>query len=137
EALINFNKALEVNSSNTYVLALRGEIYLKFQQYGNTFLDLKILPEFNTNNALQKFINTLLFHGESHYSLEQYNKALLYYNKVLEIVPYDLTALFFRGKIYYSLGRFYKAFLNLNEALEINPLDMTTLLYRGETYFKL
>ena len=119
---------------------------MKFQLYGKALLCFKIASEFDhsnteslvhSNNALKNLINTLLFHGESHYSLEQYNEALLCYNKVLEIDPYNLTALSFYGKIYYLLGRFYKAFLNLNEALEINPLDVTTLLYCREAYFKL
>ncbi|KAF0544032.1 tetratricopeptide repeat protein [Gigaspora margarita] len=144
EALIDFNKALEINPNNTYVLTLSGEIYLKFQLYGKALLCFKIASEFDhsnikslvhSNNALQKFINTLLFHGETFYSLKQFDKALLYYDKVLEIDPFNLIALSFCGKVYYSLGQYYKAFLNLNKALDINPLDMATLLYRGEAYF--
>ncbi|CAG8855569.1 43897_t:CDS:1, partial [Gigaspora margarita] len=57
---------------------------------------------------------------------------LLYYDKVLEVDPFNLIASSFRGKIYYSLGQYDKAFLDLNKALDINPLDIATLLYRGE-----
>ncbi|CAG8535307.1 21248_t:CDS:1, partial [Gigaspora rosea] len=67
----------------------------------------------------------------SFYSLKQYDEALLYYDKVLEIDPFNLIASSFRGKVYYSLGQYYKAFLDLNKALDINPIDMATLLYRG------
>ncbi|KAF0552638.1 tetratricopeptide repeat protein [Gigaspora margarita] len=125
KALINFNKALGINPNNAYVLALRGEIYLKFQRYDKAFLDFKIASEFEhsnirsslhpeySNNALQKLINTLLFHGETLYSLEQYDEALLYYNKVLEIDPYNLTALSFRGKPHYSLGQYQYDHMNV------------------------
>ncbi|RIB19046.1 hypothetical protein C2G38_2245379 [Gigaspora rosea] len=141
EALIDFNKVLEINPNNTYVLTLSGEIYLKFQLYGKALLYFKIESEFDhnnteslvhSNNALQKLINALLFHGESFYSLKQYGEALLYYDKVLEIDSFNLTAPSFYGKVYYSLGQYYKAFLDLNKALDINP---PTLLYRGEAYF--
>ncbi|CAG8854526.1 21303_t:CDS:1, partial [Gigaspora margarita] len=107
EALIDFNKVLDINPNNTYVLTLSGEIYLKFQLYDKALLFFKIASEFDhsntkslvySNNALQKLINTLLFHGESFYSLKQYDKALLYYDKVLEIDPFNLIASSFRGK---------------------------------------
>ncbi|KAF0442489.1 tetratricopeptide repeat protein [Gigaspora margarita] len=107
EALTDFNKALEINPNNKYVLTLSGEIYLKFQLYGKALICLKIASEFdhnNTeslvhcNNALQKLINTLLFHGESFYSLKQYDEALLYYDKVLEVDPFNLIATSFVGK---------------------------------------
>ncbi|CAG8500953.1 9209_t:CDS:2, partial [Gigaspora margarita] len=89
----------------------------------------------HSNNVLQKLINTLLFHGELFYSLKQYDKALLYYDKVSEFDPFNLIASSFHGKVYYLLGQYYKAFLDLNKALDINPLDIATLLYRGEAYF--
>ncbi|KAF0428414.1 tetratricopeptide repeat protein [Gigaspora margarita] len=107
-------------------------------------LCFKIASEFNhsnaeslvhSNNALQNLINTLLFHGESFYLLKQYDKALLYYDKVLEIDPFNLIASSFRGRVYYSLGQYYKAFFDLNKALDINPIYMAILLYRGEAYF--
>ncbi|RIB17398.1 hypothetical protein C2G38_2037783 [Gigaspora rosea] len=143
EALIDFNKALEINPNNAYVLSLSGEIYLKFQLYCKALRCFKIASEFDhsnteslvhSNNALQKLINTLLFHGETFYLLKQYDKALLYYDKVLEIDPFNLIASSFRGKVYYSLRQYYKPFLNLNKALDINPHDIAILLYRGEAY---
>ncbi|RIB27966.1 hypothetical protein C2G38_2159296 [Gigaspora rosea] len=111
EALIDFNKAFEINPNN--------EIYFEIPIICN--------PEslVHSKNALQKLINTLLFHEESFYSLKQFDKALLYNDKVLEI----------DRKVYYSLGQYYKAILDLNKALENNPLDMATLFYRVEIYF--
>ncbi|KAF0461394.1 tetratricopeptide repeat protein [Gigaspora margarita] len=106
--------------------------YINNEHEDEINLGISYLKSVHSNNVLQKLINTLLFHGESFYSLKQYDKALLYYDKVLEFDPFNLIASSFRGKVYYSLGQYYKAFLDLNKALDINPLDMATLLYRGE-----
>ncbi|KAF0503171.1 tetratricopeptide repeat protein [Gigaspora margarita] len=141
-ALADANTASKINPTSASSFILRGETsswrnLFKISTILQGIFRLEDFSESDINSALQKLINTLLFQGESYYSLEQYNKALLYYDKVSKIDPIKLTALSFCGKIYYSSGQYYKAFLNLNKALEINSCDMTTILYRGEAYFKL
>ncbi|RIB14332.1 hypothetical protein C2G38_2096181 [Gigaspora rosea] len=106
KALINFNKASEINPNNEHVLALRKILIdLKITSKSELRNTESLVNHENTNYNLHKItitelvtnveiINTLLFRGELYYSLEQYDEALLYYNKALEVDPNNLTALF-------------------------------------------
>ncbi|RIB22278.1 hypothetical protein C2G38_2174429 [Gigaspora rosea] len=149
DSLEQFNCNLEINSNNLIALVLRGITYFKLENMKmhllmQAFLDLKILSEFDINSAVQKFINALLFEGGSYYSLEQYNKALLYYdkaflnlNKALEIDSCDETTLLYCGEAYFKLGHYYKAFYDLEKTLEINTKSKTIPTLRGGAYFYL
>ncbi|CAG8494116.1 16209_t:CDS:2, partial [Gigaspora margarita] len=146
---IPFNQAIDLHSIKIVpknighfddAKAIRETQMLKFIQAdyeNNTIIPLrsalqcyKIASEFDhsnteslahSNDALQKLINTLLFHGESFYSLKQYDKDLLYYDKVLEIDPFNLIASSFP---YFNHGHYDKAFSDLEKVLEQYDEDL-------------
>ncbi|CAG8501348.1 21304_t:CDS:2, partial [Gigaspora rosea] len=112
----------------------------------------------HSNNAIQKLINTLFFHGELFYSLNQYDKALLYYNKVLEIDPFNFIASSFPFSdlekvleqydkdLYnlgieanFKLGRHKESHLNTEKLAKILEIEFNNafILYNADINFKL
>ena len=69
--------------------------------------------------------------------LGQYEKAILDYNKAIEINPHDKEAYVNRGANYSDLGQYEKAILDYNKALELDPEYADAYVNRGVAYFEL
>lgn len=65
-------------------------------------------------------------------SLEQYDNALMDYDKALEILPDDGTILAKRGQTLQLMKRYDEALADLNKALELIPDDKYTLVGRAQ-----
>ncbi|CAG8479173.1 7084_t:CDS:2 [Dentiscutata erythropus] len=159
--ILQFSKVLEINQNDSYALVLRRQVYVKIQNYNEVFLDFGKSSEIKQNNTdvsllseeTRKMIKTLLFRGETYYSLEQYDKSLSNFCRVLEIDPYNSVVLSFCCMLYYllekysyfELGHYNKAFIDLkkkvrkrnNRFVRDFKTSTTILTLRGGVYFYL
>ena len=64
----------------------------------------------------------------------EYDRAILEYNKAIEIDPNYASAYMNRGKTYADKGEFDRAILEYNKAIEIDPRYATAYFNRGIAY---
>lgn len=72
--------------------------------------------------------------GLAYNHLEEYDKALADFAKVIELDPNNVDAYNFRGTMYFRLGDYERALADYNEAMKLNP-DYA-LLYFNRGYVK-
>lgn len=65
------------------------------------------------------YVNTML--GAIYQRMEQYDLAILRYNRAIELFPQDISALTNRGEIHLNLGRFLEAAADLKKVIELDP----------------
>ena len=107
-AIINFNKAKELNPFNT-----------KYQ------------------DEIRYISNIELLKGKEFYDLKDYQMALEHFNKALEYDPVNASAMFRIGNIYYSIKDFVKASNILEEGLKLNNSNYKVLYMLGKCYVAL
>ena len=87
------------------------------------------------------FVNTELMDlndkGDSLYALGQYQDAITWYDKALEINPSDIATLIDKGDSLYALGQYQDAITWYDKALEINPSELDVLYYKGNSLYAL
>ena len=66
-----------------------------------------------------------------------YEKAISYYNKAIELDPSLAEAYGFRGNLYAVMDNFEKAIEDCTEAIKLNPNLAMAYSLRGISYFKL
>lgn len=64
----------------------------------------------------------------------QHQKALINYNKAIELNPQKAESYNNRGKVYFEIGNFEKALEDYNKSLSINPGYTDALANRGAVY---
>jgi len=74
--------------------------------------------------------------GNALYFAGNYEYAIIYYGKVLELFPNNETAFVNRGTVYIKKGLFMKAIDDFNKALEIDPENSVYYSNRGFAWEK-
>ena len=80
-------------------------------------------------------VKELLLNAEIAFSNKQYNAALTWYQKVLEITPDDIYVLSRAGAICVPLGRFEEALLYFGHAKELDPQNGDNAFNYGNACF--
>jgi Tfp pilus assembly protein PilF/uncharacterized alpha/beta hydrolase family protein len=96
--------------------------------YSDAFKDRLSARQLNAELRIQKG-NTLYFTGN-------YEYAIIYYGKALELFPNNKTAYINRGTAYAKKGLFIKAIDDFSKALEIDPENSVSYNNRGFTWEK-
>jgi Flp pilus assembly protein TadD len=96
--------------------------------YIDVFKDRLPARQLNAELRLEKG-NTLYFTGN-------YENAIIYYGKVLELYPNNKTAYINRGTAYAKKGLFIKAIDDFSKALEIDPENSISYNNRGFAWEK-
>lgn len=132
EALIVFNKALETDPDNDYILLIKGALLGELERYEES-LDVfnKII------NIKHENMGALLLKGVVLGNLSRNEEALDAFNKVIEINPKNDFALSRKGGALGNLGRNEEALDAFNKAIEINPKDDFALSRKGVALVKL
>ena len=106
--------------------------------FRNTFkviLTLTILAGCTTTQEIKETDPVaLLNQGKDFDEKGQYDRAIGYYNKVIEINPRFTEAYKRRAGIYVIKGKYDKAISDCNKAIEINPRYTEAYNYRGLAY---
>lgn len=72
--------------------------------------------------------------GNTYADKGQYDQAILYYGKTLEITPRSASTYINRGQAYSAKGQYDRAISDYNKALEINPRYAKAYNNRGIAY---
>ena len=75
--------------------------------------------------------------GVTYSESEQYQKAISYFAKAIELNPNLAMAYYNRGTTYYDLGQYPKAISDFTRAIELNPEFALAYSNRGVAYAKL
>lgn len=96
KAETDFDKAIETNSNNTFVIG-RGKYFYNKQQYDLAINDFSKAISVDSLNSTNIFNRALAY-----YSSAQYNKAIKDFEKVVEIQDNDIEAKWFLAKSNYQ-----------------------------------
>ncbi len=80
---------------------------------------------------------TLCYLGECHEKLQEYDEALQYYNKALEMDEFLPDAWAGQSVVYYEMGKVKQAITCIEKALEIDSLNTEFHLIAADYYIKL
>jgi tetratricopeptide (TPR) repeat protein len=116
EAKVEFEKVLKVDPFN-----------------GPAKRALKVIEDV-TNQKIKSNTANRLFKGESYFLKRQWAKAMVEFNKAIEINPGYAQSYFRRGGHYVQKGQHDKAIADYNKAIEINPKFAEAYMSRGGTY---
>ena len=115
-AVENFEKALEVNPSDVLMLTLAQE-YIKA---GNMDRAGYYLDKAGTDSAVLRE-KKLVLQGQRYLGLDEYDKAIECFNKVLELNPGSADAYYYTGEVYEAQGEMQKAKAQWRKAYNLNP----------------
>ncbi|MFZ0514902.1 MAG: tetratricopeptide repeat protein, partial [Candidatus Nitrosopolaris sp.] len=75
--------------------------------------------------------------GLALFNLRQYQEALIYYEKTLELRPNYIEAINNKGVVYAAIGDYNKAIGCFNQSTDLNPSDASIWNYKGLAYDRL
>ncbi len=163
-AILEFNKALEIDPGNGDAYYNRGVAYYDKGEYERAISDYTKAIEINPKDTDAYNNRGLIYYEKSDYekaisdytkAIEidpmyadtYYNRALAYYNKgeydtaisdytkVIELSPKDTDAYNNRGIIYYERGDYDKAISDYTKTIEIDPGYVDAYFNRGIIYY--
>jgi tetratricopeptide (TPR) repeat protein len=79
-------------------------------------------------------MNTYIYRGSAYFIGGQIDKAIIDYNKAIEMKPGVADIHNLRGNAYYKNGQVNKAIADYSRAIEINPGHATAYYNRGSAY---
>ena len=131
-ALIDYSRALDLDSQNVEALVADGRTYEGIGRHDAALVDLGRAIELGSQNALhlveRAFINQ---------SAGNNDDALADFERALDLDPRTISALGGRSEIYMAAGRNDEALADCSRAIEIDPLDPSNSFFRGQTYKQL
>ncbi len=116
QAILNYNKALEINPRFAEAYYDRGNAYNRKGHLDQAILDYTKAIEFRPNYA-EAYYNR----GNAYAKKDQWDQAIIDYNKAIEINENYVEAYVNRGSIYSMKQQFDQAISNFDRAIEINP----------------
>lgn len=114
-----YNKAIEKDKYNPRYYYLRGDIYIKKQEFSKAVKDLSSSWSLDTSKFGKD--SQLPFKiGVLYINLNQYNDALNYFNEVIRISPSFSAAYVFRGTCYENNNNLDLALVDYDRAIAYN-----------------
>lgn len=164
DAILDFTKSLELKKNDGYSYNGRANCYYMLKKYKEARIDytkaIELLPDeaptyrrwrgicnYNLNFAqealddfktyLAKDANDsyiLLMAGHSLYVLEDYQQAIEYYNKAINVKSDYTEAYYWRGYSYFNLGKKVEAKRDVDKAVSLDPANETYLKFRRDNF---
>jgi tetratricopeptide (TPR) repeat protein len=130
EAIISYDHALKINSSQDLAWFNRGNNLALLGKYEQAVASYNRVLEINPNDYI-----AWLRRGNVLHKLEKYEEAIFGYDLAIEINPDDDSIWFWRGYALSKLERYEEAIFCYKHALEINPNDCVVWVFCGNTLF--
>ena len=133
KAIKDLSKAIELDPDDSYNYYYRGEIFYSIKQYSNAIKDYLKAKEITNEIISEKYIylNIAINYRE----IGDYNKALSYYNKEIELKE-DALSYSERAIFYYSFVKdVVKAGNDFKKALSISP-DVNNIILKYMNFLK-
>ena len=131
EALEEFNKAIEIDSSFTNAIFNRALVRDKLGDFYGAINDYSKVIE--QEPAWDAFLNR----GLSYRRAMKFEEAIKDFTKVIEIKPNDISGFLQRAVSKQQLGNYEGAILDFSEALKINPKFEIAYFSRGFSKYQI
>ncbi len=115
-ALQDIDRALQIDSTVSYIHATKGELYFKTAELRNARLALEKAILYDPEN-----IDALLKLGEVNYLLRRYPQAITVLDQALRLNERLPKAYFLKGFVFKESGDTSRALSSLQTAIEVNP----------------
>ncbi len=125
EAMQDYNKVLAFSSN---IQVYKNRALLRYRT-GDILQGIIDLEKYCVNNQKDKEAYFAIAEGYS--LLMNYSKALFFYNKIIEIDPYETNSYIFIGWIKFSNNDYNGSIIEYSKALEINPKILYAYINRG------
>ncbi|MEH2328248.1 tetratricopeptide repeat protein [Nostoc sp.] len=129
EALQDFDRAIELNPKDDWVIASRGQTYRSMKRYPEALQDFNRAIELNPKDDW-----ALTNRGEIYRLMKRYPEALQDFNRAIELNPKDDWAIALRSVTYRLIESYPAALQDFNRAIELNPKSNWAIAHCGETY---
>lgn len=126
-AIIDYDKAIELNPNFTEAYSKRGNVKSLLQEYKEAILDYDKAIELNPN-YYKAYSNRAVAKQE----LKEYKEAIVDFDKAIELNP--KYALFYsnRGDLKQILKEYKEAITDYNMAIELDPKYTLAYIHRGD-----
>ncbi|MEI0566033.1 tetratricopeptide repeat protein [Brachyspira pulli] len=118
EAIVYYNKAIELDPNNSAAYNNRGNAKKDLVQYEEALKDYNKAIELDPNNSAAYYNR-----GSLKINLEEYKEAIKDFNKAIELDHNYLYAYNNRGNVKYKLGQYEEAIKDYNRAIELDNND--------------
>ena len=118
EAIVYYNKAIELDPNNSAAYNNRGNAKKDLVQYEEALKDYNKAIELDHNNSAAYYNR-----GSLKINLEEYKEAIKDFNKAIELDHNYLYAYNNRGNVKYKLGQYEEAIKDYNRAIELDNND--------------
>ncbi|MBE9070307.1 tetratricopeptide repeat protein, partial [Leptolyngbya cf. ectocarpi LEGE 11479] len=125
-ALKDFNRAIQLNSSYKWALVNRGRTYRLMERYDEALKDF--------NHAIEldpEYDRAIANRGRTHRLMERYDKALKDFNRAIELDPEYDWAIANRAATYQALENYDEAFADISYAIVLAPNNKWYLQQRA------
>ncbi len=129
DALKDLNKALDIDSSNEWVIACRGLIYGLMERYEEALADLTLAIELKPDDEW-----AITNRGVTYRLVERYEKSLADLTRAIKLQPDAEGTIANRGVTYRQMECYEKALADLTRAIELDPKYTWAIASRGLTY---
>lgn len=126
EALVNLNKAIELDPNNSAAYYLRGNIKDNFEDRHGAMKDYNVAIEKNP-----KFADALYARGNVKMKLQDYYGAIDDFTAVIAINENFVEAYFSRGRAKQFLQAYQDAINDCSKIIQINPKNSDAYSMRG------
>jgi serine/threonine protein kinase len=116
EAIISYNRALEICPNHLCSLSLCAKLLYKLERYEEAILYFTRYLKLKVNNS-----DVFIHHGDALAKTKMYEDAILSYDHALKINPNYYKAWYDRGLCLSKLGRYEEAVSSYDQFLEIHP----------------
>lgn len=129
DAVIDFTKAIELDSSDMATFLDRGLSYYFQRNFERAELDFNYVRNKNTNAKM--FENATYWLTKIEFSRMNFPKAIDYSNELIKLNEKDSEFYFLRGTAYSNLREYENAISDYDRALKIQPKYLEALTNRG------
>ncbi len=166
KAILEYNKALELDPAHTPAYYDRGLAFAQRQQYAEALADFSQVLALNPRHAdalynrglvyarqnafaeaLADYDQALVLHpqdplifnsrGNVHYNTKDYARAIADYDQAIQHDATYADAYLNRGLAHAALEEYQRAIADYNQALALNPESAIAYNYRGQAYARL
>lgn len=128
EALEQFNKAIKLDTANSYAYMYRGRTYFILDKYTEALPDLNKAVEKGSVNY-----EAYTYRADLYYAIKDYSKAFADYNKSIQIQP-NAEAYRGKGNVYLEMNDPAEAINSYTKAIELKPDYDEAYFLRGWVY---
>jgi len=138
-AILEFNKAIEINPNKAEIYYVRGSAYAQEKIFDKALVDFQKAKNLGASidpNDIKSLTYGVMKQGEEYFKQGNYDNAILEFNKAIEASPECADAYYNRGVFYDNQENFSQAISDYSKTIELNPNFAKAYYGRGFEYAK-